>query len=750
MVRRLCRTDLFFLLWFGLGRKDIARQFLLDRCKEVQENPNGFIDLWSREHYKSTIITIAKSMQDVLASHGDDPLPEWGGREVTIGIFSHSRPIAKGFLDLIKREFESNELLKSHFPDVLYDNPSSQAPKWSLDSGIIVKRKSNPVESTIEAWGLVDGMPTSRHFFIIDYDDVVTEQSVTTPEMIEKTTKALELSYNLGAAGGVRRMVGTRYHYNDSYREVMARGTFKPRIYAGTDDGTIDGTPLLLTREELMKKRKDLGPYTFSCHGQGTKILMADWTERNIEIVRPGDMVVGWEMKKGRRSKLVPTKVTAIHTNVSEAQVLEMESGRWTVCTPDHKWFTGRRGTDGHKTYAAAGFGYGQTQALASLYDPSLFASSHDMYWSGYLAGLFDGEGSVSPKGTLHISQSYGVNPHICERIRKALSECGFTWSEYRPTSRPEHIDFCITGGRQETMRFLSLCRPAKSKRIIHNLFTQGTRNFGKGARDKITKVIPVGRLNVYNIQTETGNYVANGYCSKNCQILQNPVAENTQGFEREWLRTWDIATGKMLDHTTYILVDAASEKRKTNDYTVMWVVKLGHDGKARIVDIVRDRLNLTERAAKLMALHRKWYNPGKFLEVRYEKYGMMGDIEHIKTVQDAENYQFDVVEVGGATPKNDRIRRLIPWFEQGRILLPDAFIYKDYEGINRNLTNIFIEEEYVPFPVLLHDDMLDSLARLAEPDKPLIWPVQRPENDRARDRYAEKGARKIVGWMGR
>jgi hypothetical protein len=39
--RYLCRTDLFFLLWFGFARKDVEHPWLLARCKEVQENPNG-------------------------------------------------------------------------------------------------------------------------------------------------------------------------------------------------------------------------------------------------------------------------------------------------------------------------------------------------------------------------------------------------------------------------------------------------------------------------------------------------------------------------------------------------------------------------------------------------------------------------------------------------------------------------------------------------------------------------------------
>ena len=73
----------------------------------VQESPDGHLDLWAREHYKSTIITFGQTIQDILR----DP-------EVTVGIFSHTRPIAKGFLRQIKRELESNQTLKDLFPDI--------------------------------------------------------------------------------------------------------------------------------------------------------------------------------------------------------------------------------------------------------------------------------------------------------------------------------------------------------------------------------------------------------------------------------------------------------------------------------------------------------------------------------------------------------------------------------------------------------------------------------------------------------
>src|SRR5690606_6371510 len=130
---------LFFLLTVACKRRDVNHPWVYDRCREVEAEPNGRLDLWAREHFKSTIITFGKSIQDIL----NDP-------NITIGIFSHTRPIAKAFLKQIKTELEQNTFLKKRFPEILYEDPQKESPRWSLDEGIRVKRTANPKEETVE------------------------------------------------------------------------------------------------------------------------------------------------------------------------------------------------------------------------------------------------------------------------------------------------------------------------------------------------------------------------------------------------------------------------------------------------------------------------------------------------------------------------------------------------------------------------------------------------------------------------
>jgi hypothetical protein len=247
--RWLGRNDLFYLLTRLLRRPDADHNWLFDRCRDVQANPDGHLDLWSREHYKSTIITFALTIQDIL-----------NDANVTVGIFSHTKKVARTFLQVIMRELADNERLQELYPDVLWRNPVKEAPMWSEDSGIIVRRSGNPKEATIECHGLVDSQPTGRHFKLMVFDDVVTRESVSTGDQIEKTTDAWSLAQNLGTQeekGGRVRYIGTRYSLHDTYAEIIKRGAAVPRLFPATHNGRFDGRPVFFSEKEWAKRVRD-------------------------------------------------------------------------------------------------------------------------------------------------------------------------------------------------------------------------------------------------------------------------------------------------------------------------------------------------------------------------------------------------------------------------------------------------------------------------------------------------------------
>ena len=68
---------------------------------------------------------------------------------------------------------------------------------------------------------------------------------------------------------------------------------------------------------------------------------------------------------------------------------------------------------------------------------------------------------------------------------------------------------------------------------------------------------------------------------------------------------------------------------------------------------------------------------------------------------------------------------------------MPRHLYKRNYEGKRQDLIQAFINDEYTPFPVMLHDDMLDCLARIVEPDLAAHFPqaLRRPQKKSWRER---------------
>jgi len=267
VLRWFCLNDRYFLLTCILGLHYLNNEWGYARCREVEAAPDGYLDLWSRGHFKSTIITLGGIVQEVLR----DP-------EITVCILSYNNQTAQKFVGQVKQAFE-NPTLYALFPGILHEKPPRE--NWSLQKGLFVKRKSLAKEPTVMGSGLVDGMPTGLHFRLRVYDDVVTQESTGTPDQIAKTTHAYRLSDALGTGDGQRVwVIGTRYHPHDTYGEIIKDGIATERRRVCVD---ADGHPLLLSPEALAEKRRTLGPRNFAAQmmqeptGEGVRLFDDKW-----------------------------------------------------------------------------------------------------------------------------------------------------------------------------------------------------------------------------------------------------------------------------------------------------------------------------------------------------------------------------------------------------------------------------------------------------------------------------------------
>jgi len=130
---------------------------------------------------------------------------------------------------------------------------------------------------------------------------------------------------------------------------------------------------------------------------------------------------------------------------------------------------------------------------------------------AGFLAGIFDAEGSYS-RGILRISNT---DFHIINRIRDALRTFGFASAiEHVPHETRKCVDVVrLLGGLREHLRFFHLTGPAISRKC--DIRGQALKS---SARLRVVSIEPLGKaLRLYDITTGTGDYISNGVVSHNC-----------------------------------------------------------------------------------------------------------------------------------------------------------------------------------------------------------------------------------------
>ena len=130
---------------------------------------------------------------------------------------------------------------------------------------------------------------------------------------------------------------------------------------------------------------------------------------------------------------------------------------------------------------------------------------------AGFLAGIYDAEGSYSD-GILRISNT---DPSIIDATTRSLALLGFRFVVehiHRTETRP--IDVVrVKGGLAEHLRFFQMTDPAIARK--RDITGQAVKS---GAKRGVVTVEPLGKaMRLYDITTETEDFVAGGVVSHNC-----------------------------------------------------------------------------------------------------------------------------------------------------------------------------------------------------------------------------------------
>lgn len=207
--------------------------------------------------------------------------------------------------------------------------------------------------------------------------------------------------------------------------------------------------------------------------------------------------------------------------------------------------------------------------------------------------------------------------------------------------------------------------------------------------------------------------------------------------------RTEDYAMRGLL----YMLVDGAGgEKENTSDYTCVQMWATQSDETIVLIDAIWDRLDPLARVEGVLDMYSKW-SGYRFQECRYESYAMDSDIFWLKKYQTDRGLHFKTEKVAGVQ-KNRKAKaitgRVIPLFKSQKILLPEVMMRpcKHLGGGDLDLMQSFTSE-IIGWPLVEHDDWLDCMSRLVEPNLILHYPE--PEQ-RAYDMYARASVQQRTG----
>ena len=143
---------------------------------------------------------------------------------------------AKAMVSRLGRAFTHNELFRDKYAEFCPKNPESPETKWTESVIIVPNRTVHHAEGTVEAMG-ADSTIVSRHYDMMKYDDLVTDENSTTRDQLEKIINFFNECQALADQRGVTpiEVFGTTWDDGDLYADLKERKNVEvikvPAIY---------------------------------------------------------------------------------------------------------------------------------------------------------------------------------------------------------------------------------------------------------------------------------------------------------------------------------------------------------------------------------------------------------------------------------------------------------------------------------------------------------------------------------------
>lgn len=319
--------------------------------------------------------------------------------------------------------------------------------------------------------------------------------------------------------------LGFHYIFNQEMQPIRAK-TFDPIARP------------IQTYDAQMKRLERANPETFAverrCLDPETRVLGADLVWRPIKDLLPGDELVavdeygesGDHPNHPKQRKMRTATVTAKWTNVDKAYRLTFDDGSQVTCSGSHRWLSAPASSpasfywrslfaDPHTPGPRQGIKVGDT--IRFLVEPW----EEDRSWeAGYLAGVYDGEGTAIGYPRREFRVSFVQNPgEVLDATLGYLKEKGFEPIHIPSVKSPRRTQTYVINGFSNVMRFVGQLGAHKLRRQAIPGMWEGRgigRHNGRSSAKTIVSIEELPEQELVDIETTTGTFIAEGLVSHN------------------------------------------------------------------------------------------------------------------------------------------------------------------------------------------------------------------------------------------
>lgn len=265
------------------------------------------------------------------------------------------------------------------------------------------------------------------------------------------------------------------------------------------------------------------------CVAPETKILTENLTWVRADEVQENDTLAGFDEQSsdGTKRHWKSAVVEGIRKVIKPSYKITLSDGTTIKCSSDHQWLVddsgGRR--EWRKTENIK-IGW-KLNRVTDVWDRD------KSFESGYLAGVFDGEGSLVKNKSNRFSLSFTQRDNIVlSKVKSELDNLGLRYGIYE-NKQNDCLSLQITR-KKDIIKFLGSIRP---ERLLLKFKVDFLGGFSSFSQPTVVKKEFLGNIEVVAIQTSSKTYIAEGLASHNCYQehyeAEKPVSHHSDSIKR-------------------------------------------------------------------------------------------------------------------------------------------------------------------------------------------------------------------------